>query len=153
MSTWSGEQIKAFLLDLERQQGLYVRMLAQTREQLQRLEATEDPLEVTRMLAEKQHLMHELEGLEAELAPRKLEWPAVREALPASVREFAEGRLEQLQAALRELIAAEDEAAQAVAERVSTGRQKLGNMSRKSLAGRAYATGAKAQPRFVDGTT
>lgn len=153
MSDWTGEQIKAFLLDLERQQGLYVRMLAQTREQLQRLEDTEDPLEVTAMLAEKQRLMQELEALEAELAPRKVQWPAVRETLPAPVRQFAEARLEQLQAALRELIAAEDEAATAVAERVSSGRQKLGNMSRKSLAGRAYATGAKAQPRFVDGTS
>ena len=147
---WNGEAIRQFLLDLESQESLYARMLEQTRAQLPDLERIETAEQLGAILLEKQALMQSLEDVERRLAPRKAAWPDERARLPEEIVEFTDCRMGLLQETLRQLIAAEDEAGLMIGKRLALGRKKLGEISRKGMAARAYAPGGRGSAYYLD---
>ncbi|MCC6574614.1 MAG: hypothetical protein IT462_12595 [Planctomycetes bacterium] len=141
--------LKQFLLDLQAQDDCYGRMLNMTRAQVEKLGVTADAAEIGSMLAEKQTLMAELEVLGARLAPVKQQWPQLRGELAPSIVEFADKRLAALQASLKKLIEAEDQASSLIQERLLGNRDKLAGLTRKTAAGRAY-NAATVSAKFID---
>lgn len=148
--SWGAEDIKAFIEGLERQHSIYSRMLELTEKQLDRLSNDDSEEAIVNMLAEKQPLATELEAAEKLLSERKLQWPKVRDTLPANIAEFTQNKLAAMQKTLKNLIDLETSVSDFVQQGLAAGRQKLGAISRKNLASRAYGQSAKPAPKFVD---
>ncbi|MCF6227286.1 MAG: flagellar protein FlgN [Planctomycetes bacterium] len=151
--SWGAEDIRAFVEGLDRQHDIYSRMLELTEKQLSELEDLDSAESITLMMTQKQPLVLELEHVENQLAERKLQWQKVRETLPPNIAEFAQNKLADMQKTLRKLIDIETDASEIVQQGLAAGRQKLGAMSRKNLASRAYGQPAKPNPKFVDDQT
>jgi hypothetical protein len=122
---------------LKRQQEKYREMIAVVSSQ-RSVFASMDVDSILSLIERKRAILADVDGIEAELAPLKANWAAVRSAFTADEAREIQSTLDGTQQVLQELVGLEDEGRAQLEKRRAAGSVPLDQLMKKNQARGAY---------------
>lgn len=151
MTATQVKDVGSKLIHLLNQQRLLYCQLKELAQKQSSLVDGHDPEMLLRILAGRQRLIDRLAMIDRELAPIRSDWQRIAESLPVGQRKEAQELVAGVQAILGEILASDQQDAQAMSQQQQRVADELQTTVRGKRVNQAYAqAGAGGQSRYLD---